>query len=558
MMSQTVGTGWVSLMVGGALCWGLASPPTAVAHEPDSPVVLGAIEKGIRYLEQNDHDRLGGKALIGLTFAKYGAERDHPKIQAGIEAVQRATANGPERVPYQIYDIGICIMFLVALDPSEFNSEIETLVKALHHFQKDEGAWGYPPTHNHGKDCDTSMTQYAVLGLWEAQELAGVITPPEVWDRCAEWLIRTQDPTGAFGYQGNVSNDLNQRVKQSGVRHSMAVAGGACVYIVRHMLGFTDLRKPADDDTPSQLRVFEDDQERKARITSQLDARLLDRCVHSISRWVSREYAINPPKTQWLHYYLYGLERFESLRLAERLGAAASEARTPMWYHQGSNHLVSSQSPQGSWNSRGEVHDTCFAILFLLRSTKKSLEKSGQRYESGLLVAGRGLPGTADEVRVREGRLVVMPEGSLGRALDVLTRPERADGPDTLNVALEVLADAAQSADPQALADHTEVLAYLAAHHNGETQRLAIRALARSRDLKHAPLLVRLLSSDDPKLVLAARDALRTLSRRYEGFGLSPSASAEQRAQVIDAWRGWLAAADPNADVDGYMPPSQP
>lgn len=530
------------------------------AHEPDSPQVKAAIEKGLAYLDANTHTRMGGKALMGLTMVKAGRDREDPAIKAGIEAVKRVCNNGPESVNDGIYDTGIAIMFLVALDPSEFNAEIDCLVKSLHLRQKEEGAWGYQVGHQHGDTCDTSMTQYAVLGLWEAQEQAGVITPPEVWDRCAEWLIRTQDISGGFGYQGIVSPELNQRVKQKQIKQSMAVAAGTCLYIVRHMLGFTDLLKPADDDTPPQLRIFEDEADRKNRIVSKLEGRLLDRCVLGLSRWTQRENAITPNDGSWQHYYMYGLERYEALKLAERFGAAAvTDTRTPLWYHQGSNYLIANQKEDGSWASKaGEVPDTCFSLLFLLRSTKKSLEKTGQRYQSGLLIAGRGLPGTRGEVRLRDGRVVVTPDGTLAQALSVLSDPKAASNVETLSIAREVLADAAHTGDASTLAGQSRTLAHLAAHSQGEVQRLAIAALASSGNLDHAPLLIRLLSSEDTQLMLAARDALRTLSRRYEGFGLSVNSTPEERATAIAAWRDWLASVRPELDQAGYEAPSTP
>jgi hypothetical protein len=536
----------------------LVSPISA--HEPDSPLVKAAIEKGLAYLDVNTHTRMGGKALMGLTMVKAGRDREDPVIKAGVEAVKRACANGPDNQNDGIYDTGIAIMFLVALDPSEFNAEIDCMVKSLHRRQKKEGAWGYPEGHQHGESCDTSMTQYAVLGLWEAQEQAGVPTPPEVWDRCAEWLIRTQDLSGGYGYQGIVSEDLNQRVKQKQIKHSMGVAAGTCIYIARHMLGFTDLLKPAEDDTPPQLRIFEDEAARKNRIVSQLDGRLLDRCVLGLNRWMQREYSITPGGGSWQHYYMYGLERYEALKLAERFGAAAvNDTRTPLWYHQGSNYLLANQNDDGSWKGQaGEVPDTCFSLLFLLRSTKKSLEKTGQRYQSGLLIAGRGLPGTRGEVRLRDGRVVVTPDGTLAQALSVLSDPKAAGNVETLSIAREVLADAAHAGDASTLASQSQTLAHLAAHSQGEVQRLAIAALASSGNLDHAPLLIRLLSSEDTQLMLAARDALRTLSRRYDGFGMTVDSLPEERAEVIAKWRDWLASVRPELDQAGYEAPSTP
>ena len=68
----------------------------------------------------------------------------------------------------------------------------------------------------------------------------------------------------------------------------------------------------------------------------------------------------------------------------------AREDKSPKWYNDGYEFLAKTQAPDGSWSRllRAEC-DTAFSILFLLRSTQKSIHaKLGE----GMLLAGRGLP----------------------------------------------------------------------------------------------------------------------------------------------------------------------
>ena len=44
-----------------------------------------------------------------------------------------------------------------------------------------------------------SISQYAVLGLWEAEN-AGVDVSPSVWDRAAEWYMSVQSGGGSWNY----------------------------------------------------------------------------------------------------------------------------------------------------------------------------------------------------------------------------------------------------------------------------------------------------------------------------------------------------------------------
>ena len=62
-------------------------------------------------------------------------------------------------------------------------------------------------------------------------------------------------------------------------------------------------------------------------------------------------------------YFLYALERAGILFGAERFGAHE-------WYKEGSKELLDTQRLDGAWISNDEVHDTCFAILFLRRATR--------------------------------------------------------------------------------------------------------------------------------------------------------------------------------------------
>ena len=99
-----------------------------------------------------------------------------------------------------IYSTGLSIIFLISYDPDQYRAEIDALLQALLYKQKTHGGWGYPdePTG------DTSMTQYGVLSVWEARQ-RGFQIPQQPIQAVTRWLLRTQDPSGAWGYQGIVS-----------------------------------------------------------------------------------------------------------------------------------------------------------------------------------------------------------------------------------------------------------------------------------------------------------------------------------------------------------------
>ena len=521
---------------------------TARALGPDSPEVKATIERGIQYLEGASYGAIGGKALLGLTMVKYGKDDGHPKVTEAVNAISNAMKD-PKTYSDSIYGTGISIMFLVALDPEEHRSLIADLVQSLHYRQKTDGAWGYPVGGDRNpEDCDTSMTQYAVLGLWEAQEQAGAGSPVEVWDRIAQWLIRTQDPGGGFGYQGKPSTKVGDKVKQSGVKDSMVVAALGSMYIVRNQLGLSELKKAEDDDTPPELQPYESEEARRERIKTELHPRLFAQALIYGNRWMAQNYAIENPKG-WLYYYLYALERYESLKAADR-GVEDVKENNPSWYDRGARFLIRKQQPNGAWGSKEDgsmdVPDTCFAILFLLRSTQKSLEKTGLiKYQAGISAGGRGLPKVAD-VRVRDGNVVVKPlTGSVRDLLQIVQQPDHAD----YDAALEGLRDLIQTGDHASLDPYLSEFRKLATTGARPVRLVSVQVLGMGRDLDNVPTLIAALNDGDLSIALAARDALRAVSRSGETDSALKLTEA-QRAEEVSKWKDWYLAIRPDTVLD--------
>lgn len=508
---------------------------------PESPEVKQAIDQAIEYLRTADDGRLGAKSLVGLAFLKAGVDPSDPKIQDALNVVRGATKVGAEGFHHDIYSTGVAIMFLAALDPSKYRPEIEVLAHSLHLRVKKPGSWGYPADNmTHGKTCDTSMTQYGVLGLWEASDLAGVSTPAKVWDRVAFWLITTQAPDGAWGYQGSPSGTLDNRIKQDGVSDRMTVAALGALYIVRNQLGYGEIRKRIDDDTPDALRPVETQDDRKERIKTEIDLKYFQRAMVSGNQHFEKVY--KRKQDAWPHYYLYALERFQSLKEADM----QVRPKNPGWYQDGAKFLVETQNGDGSWdkeNQGGPVPNTCFGILFLVRSTQKSLDKARiYRYQAGVMVGGSGFPESKD-VRVRNGAVVVKPLAApLEKVLEILDNPQH----EQYAAAREALADQAHSGDADLLTKHAAELARLARRGETSIRVAAAEALGRSRNLDYTPVLIQLLMDDDMDVVAAAENALVLISRKADGatLGIKPSDSERQVAQR--RWSEWFATIRPD------------
>jgi hypothetical protein len=128
-------------------------------------------------------------------------------------------------------------VFLCELDPKRYQREIQWYLDLLHKRQKEHGGWGYDGNSIEGYDLttgDTSQTQYGSLGYWSAYR-HGFQISPESLERLTQWLLRTQDPAGCWGYQG-VLSESSQRVEQNQINCSMLAAGLGSTLICADLL----------------------------------------------------------------------------------------------------------------------------------------------------------------------------------------------------------------------------------------------------------------------------------------------------------------------------------
>jgi hypothetical protein len=361
----------------------------------------------------------------------------------------------------------------------------------------------------------------------------------------------TQDPNGGFGYQGARATDASNLVKQGGVRLSMTAAGMVTLYIVKDRLGISELKKSINEDTPAALRPFETQEQREARIKTKIPLKYFAHGVTASNSWLDKNFEVEKVEGH-IYYYLYALERVKSLVEADQRGYVDAEDNPP-WYQRGAKFILSEQDKlDGKWNEpSGEVPATCFATLFLLRSTKKNLEKSSaKRFAASELVAGRQLPGHAD-VRLRDGTLVIKPLAApAAEVFRVLENPREP----TYAAAVESLADMAKSGNPEEMATHAKSLARLALDGEPTVRTLSVQAIGRSRNLALAPVLIHVLEDDNADVVAAAHDSLKAMSRANVELDSAALADKGRRSAAIDQWKSWYQRIRPDVDLQAFDP----
>ena len=509
----------------------------AQGYTPESPKVRTMINAGLDYLldaPETPYSRsLGGRCLVGLAFVKNGDDERHEKVKAAVESCRSFCKRGPEKIAASgpnesiVYSTGIALIFLCSLeDPQKnpglkYREEIETLVKSFELRQKAHGGFGYPRK----EVGDTSMTQYAVLCYWEAAAI-GIVPSRRSIRRVTNWLIRTQDPSGGFGYQA-VDPGGYTPIKQPDVRLSLAVAGTGSLYIAGDLLGLTESRGADSEGLPPALRVKPKKRIRPNAAAAEVDPARLQRAKTKGNGWIRSHFEIDP--AGFTHYYLYALERYHSFR-----EKADGSSRT-RWYDAGVNYLGRSQNDDGSWNSKGPVVDTAFAVLFLARATKKSIAIRVPR--DGQL--GGRKPLAKKIIADVEAQLKILEAG-----------PRHPDYFDVVDYGKELRA----ITDRAKLRSLSERFRRILAGGSPSARLIAAEALGKVRDLDNVPTLIYGLTDPKWNVVAQSRDSLRLISRRFEGFGIPDKQPIEgvdadvAMLRAIGKWKDWYRSVRPGAE----------
>ncbi len=496
---------------------------------------LPAVNRAVDYLRSHVQNRntynsgtgVGESALAALAMIKAEVPLNDPGLAAAIQTIDarfNGTVYRPERSGgTEVYEAGVVILALANLDAVGRKGQIASAANHIMGKQKANGCWDYD-----GRTAgDTSISQYAVLGLWEAEN-AGVTVSPRVWDNAAAWLISTQGPTGGWTYHRDEGSQ--------GDTISMTAAGVGSLLICRRQLAAYKQIVAAQN--PYLVPLLSEAQRARYK-TETPDARIVS-SIRAGLDWLTKNFTVGENRTvvgPSPYYALYGIERVGALAGRDSLGRVD-------WYGRGAQYLTSSQAGSGAWNAvHGDVPNTAWGVLFLTKSTTKTIERiTVRRLGAGELFGGKGLPRDLSSISEAGGRLIARPmDGAVEGMLSVLEDP-RADNADS---ALAGLLVRYQERGPSALTPFKDRFRRLLADPDPGVRRVAVWALARMGDLAMIPLLAESLRDADAMVVVEAGRGLRLLSRKIEGFGPAEGASPAQRDEAAKAWKGWYESVRP-------------
>lgn len=495
----------------------------AAGPEQQDPAVIA----GVQYL-RNVHSgkQVGETAMIALGLLKAEAPVTDPALSACLDKLRSRFVSGgykPERTGgADVYEAGVVALALANLDTSDRGSMLEAVAAYLRAKQKPNGSWDYDP-RPHG---DTSISQYAVLGLWECEN-SGIDVPPSVWDRAAQWYLSVQAPGGSWNYHRDQGEPETVSMTAAGVG-SLLICRRQLEAYARFRKGVNPYLTPVDDSGPRTDYA-------PATTAAQIDA-----AVARGMNWISANF--NTANTQSfgksVFYGLYGIERIGALSDRQAIGRVD-------WYQRGASYIRSAQRPDGSWSFSPYSDDvtTVWAMLFLTKSTRKSIQRVDiRRLGSGTLLGGRGLPTDLTSMTVAGGRIISRPmNGAVEGMLDVLEDPRVTDA----DSALAGVLDRYQKQGAAALRPHKDRFRRMLRARDPGVREVAAWALGRCGDLDVTPNLIEALKDGDERVVLAARQSLQLLSRKVEGFGPEPGASPEAREAAAARWLAWYEVVRP-------------
>jgi HEAT repeat protein len=562
-------------VLGAALvsCAAALAPDRAAAQSQDAALnvrVQQAIAKAAGYLEANlkNEPNEGVRALAALALVKSNVPVSSPALQGAIQEVLNRVTNGEYKPgSHHVYQAGVEATLLADANAAVFRPQIEAIAKYIMAQQLPNGGWDYPAgRQGHG---DTSVTQYACLGLWAAAR-AGVEIPVNVWDQAIAWHLATPNPDGGFRYVPGTE----EGAERGGSSINLTLAAlGSMLICARHtfpgradslaqLLGLKEERSTTQRDRFGVLEQVDLTRVKEAAAeggapgptNSVTSIEQFKQVVQRAFGWASGRVGPTKGDAHYAVYYYYTLERAGALADIEQFGRFT-------WFDGCANELIPKQAADGHWSiSTFNVRDTAFVTLFLTRSTGKILRPTRPPDPIGGGLA-KGHRGGLDDIGSigRDGTT----QKSLG-ALDDLLKLLETPGDVDLQDVQEQIVEQVQISDRKALIGQKELLVRYARHPNAEVRRTAIWALGRTDDFSLAKLLIGALDDPDLGVLIEARNALCWLARKPNGLGetanphenLPENATEEQKlaatatwhADLVRKWGTWYLQNRPYAD----------
>jgi hypothetical protein len=319
--------------------------------ESETNVWSDSIVKGMQALKRADLNRVYSAALGIMAMESYRVPQEE----------RRARREGRE--------VKKLVRKLTKEEKAWVQKRLDLIVNG-----RQFDAWGYPgtpPPDTSGTwPGDLSNTQYALLGIKSASRCM-VKTDDEVLMRILRIVLKAQEREGPR-FKLVVKREETKDGYGRDYARPVEVRGWRYKWPVTVKRGnSTQTYNPQPDDKPSGsmtcagiacLAIVHSELYKNRRYRSKM--RDVQKAIDDGFGWLAKNWDVesNPGgKREWHFYYLYGLERAGILANRKWIGEHD-------WYREGAEYLLARQGGGGAW-SGGSIVNTCFALLFLKRST---------------------------------------------------------------------------------------------------------------------------------------------------------------------------------------------
>ncbi|APZ95761.1 hypothetical protein Fuma_05423 [Fuerstiella marisgermanici] len=529
---------------------GLSGSSEAALKSTTVPRFDAAVARGIAFLTTN-RDKIAERetALVAYALMKAGVPETDPIVVEGIKAArERADTGAYARIGYDhVYEAGVDAMLLADVgDPGLHFVQLQAIADYVQSVQRADGSWSDSPQ----APGDVSMSQYGVLALWAAKRI-GCNVSGAAFDNAATYFAKNRNGDGGWGYRPGTTKGVGG----GNSTHNMTLAAAGSIAVARTLLygpKGQKQEKPKEDNVKyGVLEKASPDAEIGGKngtaypgYKAKNNAGNLDDAVSRGIAWNQARYSPVSPMQHHKIYFYYTLERASAL-------ADLPEG----WYTDYGDGLLTLQDKEGAFpTTSSSMVGTSLAILYFMRSTKQILDK---QYSGGVMSGARGLDSLFGK-KEKKKELT---------SLDVLIgQLESADLSKLDDLSEEEVAASIQFSDPEELIGRVDALKTLLKNKSAENRRAAYFALGRTGDFSLVPEIMKGLR--DPAIAVnqTALDALRYISRKPNGLGLTrtplagaETASEERRVEVANQWRtkaydtwmAWYRKVRPFEETDG-------
>ncbi len=542
-------------------------------YTPNHPDVKRMVDRAINGLTGDSINKMGSSSghitFAALTLVeaakRYEAEvpSDHQLVERAVGVIKR-DIDAKKFDPYndkherELYYPSLAVILLCDLGVQKYRSEIETILEFIVQRQTQSGGFAYRgnihPSSGLTHDGDTSQTQFVWLALWVAKS-RGLDIDEQVANRSLKWLMDGNNVGG--GTWGYIYDNGRAVVAPNSM--SIHMASLSTVYLLADFLNLSpriarSTAEVAFDSAaalPPSVSIYREGARRRtvgAGSTQRVSvgAGRVKTIKGRGNQFVKENFQVPLPANS--NYCLFAFERYAYFR--EQSEGAVREI--PDWYDQCVEHYKSIQDEKSglfprSGNIESEFRATCFAVLFLVRSTEILVPPPGQ----GNLNGGVTL--------AENTRLEILPGGrmkafSAVKGLDDVMQLLDSDDIDEQQFQLvqESLAKSVAQLTGDSTKTRRQHLNYmrgLVSNRNYYKRLIAVKLLARQQDMDNVPALIYALGDPNLRVCREAHNGLRLISRKLDSITISDDAGYAEYQAVKNKWTEWFLKIRPGAEL---------